>query len=62
MLGGILGTNWSASAGTWLTRFRSVGIDYGYGVLQGKRASLRGDLGVDKRFGDFTLGSTVVAL
>ena len=38
------------------------GIGYGYGVAQGKRASQGRDLGVDKRFGAFTLGSTVVAL
>ena len=56
------GTNWPASAGSWLVRFRSVGIGDGYGVVEGKRASQRGELGVDQRFGDFRLGRTVVAL
>ena len=56
------GTNWPASAGSWLVRFRSVGIGDGYGVVEGKRASQGGDLGVDQRFGDFRLGRTVVAL
>ena len=32
------------------------------GVVQGKRASQGRDLDVDQPFGDFTLGSTVVAL
>ena len=56
------GTNWPASAGSWLVHFRSVGIGYGYGVVQGKRASQGRDLGVDQLFWAFTLGSTVVAL
>ena len=60
MLGRDTGTNWPASAGSWLVHFRSVGIDYGYRVVQGKRASQGRDLVVDKRFGDFTLGRTVV--
>ena len=32
------------------------------GVVRGKGVSQGKDLGVDKRFGNFTLGSTVVAL
>ena len=53
------GTNWPASAGSWLVHLRSIGIGYGYGR---KRGSQGGDLGVDQRFGDFRLGRTVVAI
>ena len=60
MLGGILERIGRLRAGSWLVHFRSVGIDYGYRVVQGKRASQGRDLVVDKRFGDFTLGRTVV--
>ena len=48
-------------SGAWLAHFRGVGIDDGYGIVQGKRACQGGDLGVDKRFCNLTLGSTVVA-
>ena len=28
------GTNWPASAGSWLIHLRSIGIGYGYGVAK----------------------------
>ena len=28
------GTNWPASAGSWLVHLRSIGIGYGYGVAK----------------------------
>ena len=62
MLGGILERIGRLRLAPGLVHFRSVGIGYGYGVVQGKGASQGRDLGVDKRFGAFTLGSTVVAL
>ena len=54
------GTNWPASAGSWLVHLRSIGIGYGYGVA--KEVPKGETRGVDQRFGDFRLGRTVVAI
>ena len=54
------GTNWPASAGSWLVPPQE---HRDWLRLRGrKRGSQGGDLGVDQRFGDFRLGRTVVAI